>query len=187
MSIGKLHVVLVHLPIGLAVATVAADFLWLATRRLFFKNASLYCLIGALITAIPTVITGWLLLNSMTFLGETAKLADNHQDMGFTTLGIIAAAFVCRLLWVKWQKKPLIVIYGLLIAALLVSISITGDLGGKIVYGKNFLSNVFSQRSFKTSEAHWNSTAISPAKAQLPNIFGAKPVKVRMEKLDVIG
>ena len=143
MNIGKLHLLILHFPIALSVATVAADLLWLATRRAVFKNAGAYCLAAALIGAVPTVITGLLLLNSLKLEGEVAALADQHQDMGIATLCVLVAAAAARFTWHRWPRKWLPVIYAVLIAAVVVCVSITADLGGDVAFGEDYLSDMF--------------------------------------------
>ena len=144
VHIGKLHVLILHFPIALAVAAVAADVLWLATKRGFFKNAGLYCLIGAAIFAPPTVLTGSLLADDLHLAADLADLAEDHEHAGFATLGIVLGALAVRLIWMKKPEvKWLGTLYGVLMAALLVSISITGHLGGKLAFGQDYLSSIF--------------------------------------------
>jgi uncharacterized membrane protein len=146
MDIGKFHVLLVHFPIALAVAAVVADLLRLITRRTFFRGASLYCLAAAIIATPPVLVTGYLLSTELFPPGTAATIADrveDHEDMALVSFGVMIGAAVVRGLWAwkpaKWQPA----VYGLLMAALLVCIAITGDLGGKLVYGADFLSNIF--------------------------------------------
>jgi uncharacterized membrane protein len=147
MQLGKLHLVLLHLPIALVVATAAADLLWAITRRKFFDNAGLYCLLGALVTAPLTVLTGSLLLDSK-FEGHNPPLpepllAGQHETAGYIALCVIIAAAVIRVLWGLMNWKWLKPIYVLLILANLVTISIVGHLGGQLVFGENYLRGMF--------------------------------------------
>ena len=144
VHIGKLHVLILHFPIALAVAAVAADVLWLATKRGFFKDAGLYCLIGAAIFAPPTVLTGSLLADESHPPADLADLAEDHEHAGFATLGIVVGALAVRLIWMKKPEVQWLgALYGVLMAALLVSISITGHLGGKLAFGQDYLSSIF--------------------------------------------
>ena len=143
MHIGKLHVVILHFPIALIVAAVVADLLWLAARRAFFKDAGLYCLLGALVTAPPVVLTGWYALGSAGYTGDLAELAEWHEHMGITTLVLVIAASAVRLARLKWQAKWLTVAYPILAAAMFIAVSIAGHLGGQIGFGKDYLSGLF--------------------------------------------
>jgi uncharacterized membrane protein len=145
MHIGHIHPMIVHFPIALAVGAVVAEFLCLVTRRPFFRSAALYCLAGALITAPPVVLTGYLLKGELepTFDAPTADLAEDHEDMGYATLGVIIGACVVRLAWWKRPVKWLGVLYALMMVALVVFISITADYGGELTYGPDWVPGIF--------------------------------------------
>jgi uncharacterized membrane protein len=149
MHLSELHVVIVHFPIAFAIGAVAADFLWLTTRRATFRQAGLYCLVAALITALPTVSTGGLKADSEAAkFGEkwgNADLAERHEHFAFASLAVIVGATAVRLVWMKVRRRRLLVIYGAAMVALLVLISVTGDLGGQLVHGRGFLNAVFRQ------------------------------------------
>ena len=147
MQLGKLHLLLLHLPIALIVATAAADLLWAITRRKFFDHAGLYCLLGALVTAPLTVLTGSMLLDSM-FEGHNPPLpepllAGQHETAGYIALSVIVAAAVIRVLWQVKNWNWLKAIYILLIIASSVTIGIVGHLGGQLVFGENYLHGLF--------------------------------------------
>jgi uncharacterized membrane protein len=143
MDLGKLHVLLVHFPIALALAAVAADVLWLITRRLFFRNAGAYCLVLGTIAAVPTIITGLLLTAKATWSPERADLAEDHEHMALITAAVMITAVVMRGFWAKSHARWHLVAYGILMAALVVCISITGHLGGQIAFGRDYLSSLF--------------------------------------------
>ena len=143
MNLGKLHVVIVHFPIALAVAAVAADLLWLATRRMVFRSAGAFCLAAAVIVTPAVIATGWLLANSLNLPPDLADLAEDHENMALVSFGVMAAAAAVRLLWHKTQVKWQIAVYGVLMAALFVCISITGHWGGLLAFGKDYLADVF--------------------------------------------
>jgi uncharacterized membrane protein len=143
MDWGRLHLVILHFPIALALAAVFAHLMWWITTREFFRNSGLYCLWGAAIMAVPTVITGALLLNGTPFEGALADLAEDHEDAGYATLGILIGSVVIWYVWRAYRRKWLLAIYGVALAALLVAISLTGHLGGKLAFGQNYLSGTF--------------------------------------------
>jgi len=143
MHPGVLHVVIVHLPIGITIAALAADALWVLTKRPLFKSAAAYCLVAALITAVPTVILGEFRADEMNATGDLANLIDSHEAAGVTTLCLLAGATVTRLVTHKWPKKWLFVAYTLIMVALFVAVILAGEFGGEIVYGKGFLKELF--------------------------------------------
>jgi len=143
MDIGKFHVLLVHFPIALGLAAAVADLLWVITRRMLFRQAAVYCLAGALIAAPFVVTTGWLRLNKMHLPPDMADVAEDHEHAGFATLGIVIGAAVARGVWRRTQNKWVLRLYGVLMAALVVSVSIAGHLGGKIAFGVDYLQGAF--------------------------------------------
>ena len=142
MDIGKFHVLLVHFPIALGVAAAAADLLWVLTRRMLFRHAAVYCLAAALTAAPAVVTTGLFRLHELHLPPDVADVAEDHEHAGLATLGVVIAATVARVAWRRSPKKWLLVLYGILIAGLVVSVSIAGHLGGKISLGLDYLQGV---------------------------------------------
>ena len=143
MDVGKLHVVLVHFPIALALCAALADLLWLITRKESFKSAGLYCLVLAGISAIPTVVAGLIEAGGKEFAGEYATIVETHEYLAIACLVIAIAAASIRLGCRGQMKKWWLACYCILIIALAVAIPITGHYGGMLVHGKNFLAHVF--------------------------------------------
>ncbi len=138
MNIGELHVVIVHFPIALAVCAVLADLLWLATRKDIFKNAGMYCLVLAGISALPVVITG--LIKGW---GWQSGIVTAHKYLGITSFVIAVVAAGIRLGCREGMKKWWLVGYCILMLALVICIAITGHYGGMLVHGQDFLSDIF--------------------------------------------
>ena len=143
MNIGKLHVVIVHFPIALAVCAVLADLLWLATRKDSFKNAGMYCLLLAGISALPVVITGLIKVWGRQFGGNYLHIVTVHKYLGITSFVIAVLAAVIRLGCRERMKKWWLAGYCVLMLALVVSIALTGHYGGMLVHGQDFLSDIF--------------------------------------------
>ncbi len=143
MNIGKLHVLLVHFPIALAFCAVLADILWLVTRKDRFRDAGVYCLVLAAVSALPVVITGLAMARSQEFVGDYLSIVTTHKYLGITSFTIAALAAVIRLSCRQRLKGLWLIAYCVLILALAISIAFTGHYGGMLVHGKNFLSNIF--------------------------------------------
>jgi uncharacterized membrane protein len=143
MQLGKLHVVLVHLPIALMLAAGAADLLWAVTRRKFFDNPGLYCLLAAMVTTPLAVLTGdWLL--ELEFGGKETLLAERHELAGYVALGLITAAAILRVLWRVRGWRWLNALYVLIIVAAVVTILIAGHLGGLLSHGETFFAGFWA-------------------------------------------
>ena len=82
MHLGKLHVLVLHFPIAMAIAAVAADILWLITRRLIFRSAGAYCLVLTLIAAIPTIVTGLLMAGSLNLTDIHTRRTETRAVLG---------------------------------------------------------------------------------------------------------
>jgi uncharacterized membrane protein len=146
MHLGHLHVLIVHFPIGLALGAAVADLLWLITRRSLFGQASLYCLVAAVLVTPAVLLTGDMLSDELFPADTNAKLAalvEQHEDMAFVSFGLMVAAAAVRVIWIKRPAPWAPVAYGLLMLGLFVCIGITGHLGGKIVYGSDWLAKLF--------------------------------------------
>ncbi len=143
MSIGKLHVVIVHFPIALAFCAVLADLLWIVTRKDRFRDAGIYCLVLAAISALPVVVTGLAVARGREFAGDYVSIVTTHKYLGiasFIIAGIAAGIrFGCRQQLKRWW----LIGYCILMLALVISIALTGHYGGMLVHGKNFLSGIF--------------------------------------------
>jgi uncharacterized membrane protein len=143
MDIGKFHVLLVHFPIALGLAAAVADLLWVVTRRMLFRQAAVYCLAGTFMAAPFVVITGYLHLGALHPAPDVADVAEDHEHAGFATLGIVIGATAARVVWRRTQNKWVLRLYGVLMAALVVSVSIAGHLGGLLAFGVDYLQGAF--------------------------------------------
>ncbi len=143
MDIGELHVVIVHFPIALALCAVLADLLWLAKRKDIFRNAGIYCLVLAAISALPVVITGLVETWGRDYGGEYLYMITVHKYLGIASFVIAALAAGIRLGCHQRMKKWWLAGYCVLMLALVVCISITAHFGGMLVHGADFLSDLF--------------------------------------------
>jgi hypothetical protein len=71
------------------------------------------------------------------------NLGKLHLLLVHFPIALSVAAAAVRGFWAKQQKKWMLVLYGVLMAALFVCISITGHLGGKIAFGDDYLAGLF--------------------------------------------
>jgi uncharacterized membrane protein len=145
MEIGKLHVILVHFPIALALSAVLADVLWAATHRDFFKISGMYCLTLAAIAVIPTVYTGWELLETQqqTMVANYLKIAHIHRACAITSLVLIIAAAVLRLARKNHLEGGWLAVYTILMVLITGFVSATGHFGGMLTHGTDYLSGIF--------------------------------------------
>jgi uncharacterized membrane protein len=147
MQLGHLHIAIIHFPIALAIAAAAADLFWWLMHRDFFRHAGLYCLVAAVGITPLALLTGDMLSDEILVPGTDSDFAariDNHAIMAYVSFGVMIAALGIRVLWgIKPSIKWVPIAYGVLMAALVVSISITADLGGKLKYGEDWFAHLF--------------------------------------------
>lgn len=142
VAIGKLHLLVLHFPLALIIVAALADALWLWRRKPLFREAGYYCILLGALAAIPAMITGSILLDTLHPVGEEAALGEMHETLGIltTTFAVLAAgvrAFGRNKLTKMWAWM-----YGALMAGSLVLVSLTGHFGGMLAFGKDYLSGV---------------------------------------------
>lgn len=142
MNAGKLHVLIIHFPIALALCALLADLLWLASRRQLFRHSGLYCLVLAALSAVPSVLTGMAAARSQEFVGSYVPIVASHQWWGIATLVVAVLAAAIRLVRHNRLRGRWLAAYGLLMTVLAVGVTLTGHSGGRLVHGKGFLSGL---------------------------------------------
>ena len=135
--LGRLHPLLVHLPIGFLI--MACIFDWLSFQEGFkLKRATKLSLGFGSLAAIAACITGYLLSQS----GEyDAILVSRHQWLGISTM-IVSLVY--------WQAKKLKVsamTSKIFSVVTLILLSVTGHLGGSLTHGENYLTEGFAKET----------------------------------------
>jgi uncharacterized membrane protein len=135
MNTEHLHPMLVHFPIALVIAGFGFELATLLFKgEICFSKAGMYLLILATVAAGFAWLSGYFLTGEMA--GEAGKVKESHELSAAITTLLLLAASVIRLIVLrtgnpnslfKWVSFTL---YGL--AA--VGVSITGFLGGSLVY-----------------------------------------------------
>jgi uncharacterized membrane protein len=131
--LGRFHVLVLHLPIGIIVAVFFLE--WLARKEKYkYLQAASPFLWGALaLSALVTVFLGYLHFEEGSFVGSSAT---QHRNFG-TAVAVIAmvVAFV-RTSSFADNYKP---VFFPASALLLVLVSITGHFGGNLTHGDTYL------------------------------------------------
>ncbi len=140
MALGKLHLLVLHLPIALVLAAALADVLYALARRRFFRAAGFYCLVFAAASAVPTMVTGLLLADEFDMAGETLEL---HEHLGIATTVVLLAAAVLRIIRRDRLPSWWAYAYGVLVFAAVVLISAAGHYGGILAFGADYLKGIF--------------------------------------------
>ena len=128
------HPMLVHFPIALVMIGFLADLASLIIKKeLCFPKISFYLLIIGTLGALAAVTTGYFFTSEM--LGAAGDVRETHELLAFATLSLLILTSVLRIILLRKPdnnglKWSAFILYA--IAAVLVSI--TGAMGGTLVY-----------------------------------------------------
>ncbi len=134
--IGKLHPLLVHLPIGILL--LAGLFYWMSrkARFSFLEPAITVILFWGMLSAMASGISGFILSRNGEYGGA---LVSAHQWFG---ISVAVVSIVCYLVFKR--KLPF---RNWLIPFMVLLIIITGHLGGSITHGEDYLAGIFSNNN----------------------------------------
>jgi len=129
--LGRLHVVVLHLPIGIVLMAIAAE--WAARRERFRALGELTPFLwwAAAVTAVVTAILG--ILHSQE--GEGGTTVTLHRAFGISFAAAVVLACVLR----QWRPGAYRVAHVPLSIVLIVLVTLTGHYGGNITHGSSFL------------------------------------------------
>jgi uncharacterized membrane protein len=137
-TLGRLHPLLVHLPIGILLLAALFECLsWFRPYRKLRRGVRAMVFWGALASTL-SVVTGWILADQG---GYDDRLIYLHKNAGIVTTVFAWIIFFARdsiiTLFQKKKKRKLIRIFMFLPLAALVAL--TGHLGGSLTHGEDYL------------------------------------------------
>ncbi|UCS95262.1 DUF1592 domain-containing protein [Echinicola marina] len=135
LFLGKLHPLLVHLPIGVLIALFVLELAQYFSPSLGLKSACTLLLWLAVITSIPTVIVGALLAGSG---GYGSDVMVWHKWLGLGT-ALISTWLLALRYDIDEKGKPLSS-YRFLLLVNILFLSATGHYGGSLTHGSNYLT-----------------------------------------------
>ena len=138
---GRLHPVIVHLPIGILLLACMFELFTRSNRYSFFRPVIQTMIFWGMLSALAAVVTGLLLEGSGEYEEE---FAEPHQWSGITAATL---SIILYILYRKNAKRNFVKIFS---AMVLVMIAITGHLGGTVTRGPEFLTEPFNQSTHKT-------------------------------------
>lgn len=134
-STNHLHPLLVHFPIALVIVGFFAEVAFLFFKKeLSLSKTGYYLLIAGTLAAVLAWITGNFFTSEMD--GPAGKIKDLHELFAIITLGLLVATSLIRsiLLILKNENPNLKLLVFILYGLAAISVSITGYLGGSLVY-----------------------------------------------------
>lgn len=133
LFIGRLHPLLVHLPIGFMLIAVILELLGVIQRRsTSYEQAVLISLLAGILAGLVAIISGWLLADGGVY-GDDQLIP--HKVSGIVTVVLAGITYLVKRK-VK-NYKPLFSWLGT--AVLTIQVSIAGHLGGVLTHGEGYL------------------------------------------------
>lgn len=127
--VGRLHPVVVHVPIGVLILLVVVELVGAKWEKFRFTSGVRFLVVSlALVSAATAAGCGWLLAENGSF-DET--LLERHRLLGFVTLGLTIV-----LLLVRNRGK----VYRFSLGLTVVALSLAGHNGGSLTHGSDYLS-----------------------------------------------
>ena len=131
--LGRFHVLVLHLPIGIILALFVLEYLSRKERYRYLEAASPYLWGATAISAVVTVVLGFMHFAEGSFTGPSG---DQHRFYGTVVAVVAAGVALLRVSSFASSYKPLFFPASLV---LLVLVSITGHYGGNLTHGSTYL------------------------------------------------
>jgi uncharacterized membrane protein len=157
--LGRFHVLVLHLPIGIIVALFLLEYLSRKERYRYLESASPYLWAATAVSAIVTVVLGFMHFAEGSFTGPSGE---QHRFYGTVVAVVAAGVALLRVSKFASSYKPLFFPASLV---LLVLVSITGHYGGNLTHGSTYLVEYAPQplRALAGLEARRTVTSVSTA------------------------
>jgi uncharacterized membrane protein len=146
-NFGRLHPLLVHLPIGFLLLVLLIELVALKSRFSFLKAANNFILLLGALTAILACILGYYLSLEGGYDHETLE---DHEHAGIALAVIASLAFIIKMIADKYPKPVLSKTYHVFVFLFVPLLMLAGHYGGSLTHGSDYLANVFNFGSEET-------------------------------------
>ncbi len=135
ISATHFHAMIIHFPIALIIVGFLSEILGMVTKKDFFRSASLFLLLLGALGAIVAYVSGNFAGDGIEE-GPLKSPLEFHEIAATVTLWlvVIIALFRVAVLYFKHNRRWVTWISVLLFATLAGSVTVTGYLGGQLVY-----------------------------------------------------
>ncbi len=138
-TIGRMHPALVHTPIGFLIALLLLELFSFSKRPDNNDNAGVFMCGITAISTLPATLSGFLRTSEIFEGRPVSDLLNQHRILMMATGVLIAIAFSVRFAKkMRFRNPPGALYFSLLIFATLCAVY-GGHLGGKLVFGENYL------------------------------------------------
>jgi uncharacterized membrane protein len=135
ISATHFHAMIIHFPIALLMVGFFSEIIGVFNKREFFKNAAAFLLLFGAVGAIVAYISGNMAGEGIEE-GPLKIPLELHEQAATVTLwlAIVTALFRAAVFLLKYNRRWVAWAFILLFTALAGSVSVTGYLGGQLVY-----------------------------------------------------
>ena len=137
--VGRMHPAVIHFPIAWLTLLLLIETAALFTGKPEWSRFGLYVLILTLLSFIPAVTSGLILSKSQGSDPDFIKLMTLHRNINLSVVLICVIAFILRIARSEKLQGRARLPYFLLILVSTALIAFSGHLGGKMVFGENYL------------------------------------------------
>lgn len=157
---GALHLVLLHLPIGLFVGVLALELALSREKHEEARDAALGVMLPlCLLTTLLTVRLGYALGLSDYDWDAIAE----HRNWGYIFLGALTVA-TFAFWWTRWRSNLVSGgIYAISLAVALIALIMTGHQGGVITHGEDALGDILPEFMQRPPDAEITVDVVAPA------------------------
>jgi uncharacterized membrane protein len=131
--LGRFHVLVLHIPIGIIIAIFVLELLARREKYRHLEAAAPFLWMAAAVSAILTVILGYMHFSEGSFIGPSAA---QHRTFGTALAVIITVVALLRVSRFAPAYKPIFFPAAILMVLL---VSITGHYGGNLTHGSTYL------------------------------------------------
>lgn len=139
-ALGRLHPLVIHLPIGILFLAFAFEALIRLRKGLTFLQKALPWAFGlATVSAFASCFVGDLLAEEG---GYPIELLDKHELAGWTTAYLCLAITAIAILRLRYIKGMLTIAYYVVLVSFMPALWFTGHYGGSLTHGEGFLQDL---------------------------------------------
>jgi uncharacterized membrane protein len=136
---GKLHPAVVHLPIGWITLLLAMDAIAFISRRDDWRRVEATVLGLACLSFIPAAASGFLRASALSQDPDILGLMSLHRNLNIAAAALACAGLVIRLRMQNKSRPLSIWLYHALIWSCGGALMLAGHMGGRMVFGANYL------------------------------------------------
>ena len=142
LLLGKLHVLSVHLPIGLLTFAAFFELIGWWRRTAIWSTVSRFNFVAGALAAVVAAPLGWLAASQADYPTNLQNILSWHRWLGVST-ALVAMVGLAVLLTEHRRGPRTPLAYRIVLAAIVVAVPTTAHFGGSLIYGADYLFGGF--------------------------------------------